>query len=191
MALDSILIVASKEQAAASFSQLLRAERYCNTVSAKSGSEARRLCSERDFELVIINAPLSDEFGDNLAVDILKESTAAVILAVKAELEAMAESKTTEFGAFVIAKPVSRLLFSKAVRLAAATQNRLSGVKRENIKLQKKIDDIRIINRAKYILMEYLSMSEPQAHKYLEKQAMDLRLTKIEVAKNLLSTYDG
>ena len=52
-------------------------------------------------------------------------------------------------------------------------------------------DDIRIINRAKYILMEYLSMTEPQAHKYLEKQAMDMRLTKIEVAENLLSTYDG
>ena len=57
--------------------------------------------------------------------------------------------------------------------------------------LQKKIEDGNIINRAKAILMEYLSMSEAQAHKYLEKQSMDLRLPKIEVAKNLLSTYDS
>ena len=82
-------------------------------------------------------------------------------------------------------------MFSKAVRLTEAMRNRLGGVKKENVKLRKKIDDIRIINRAKCILMEYLSMTEPQAHKYLERQAMDLRITKIEVAKRLLSTYEN
>ena len=64
-------------------------------------------------------------------------------------------------------------------------------LQKENYKLHKKVEDSRIINRAKCILMEYLSMSEAQAHKYIEKQAMDLRLTRLEVAKNLLSTYDS
>lgn len=189
--MDSVLIVSSKEQAVSSFETLLRAERCSKFAVAKSGAEARRLCGEREYSLIIINSPLSDEFGDGLALDLLKNSASGVMLVVKAELEAMAESKTAEYGAFVIAKPLSRQLFSKAVRLIGATQNRMNGIRKENIKLQKKIEDIRIINRAKYILMEYLSMTEPQAHKYLEKQAMDMRLTKIEVAKNLLTTYDG
>ena len=70
-------------------------------------------------------------------------------------------------------------------------QKRLGGVQKENVRLKKQIDDIRLINRAKCILMEYLSMTEPQAHRYLEKQAMDLRITKAEVAKSLLSTYEN
>ena len=59
------------------------------------------------------------------------------------------------------------------------------------MRLKKQIDDIRLINRAKYILMEYLSMTEAQAHRYLEKQAMDMRITKAEVAKSILSTYEN
>ena len=70
-------------------------------------------------------------------------------------------------------------------------RRRLNGVRVENVRLRKKIEEIRLINRAKYILMEYLSMTEQQAHRYLEKQAMDLRITKIQVAENLLSTYDS
>ena len=67
----------------------------------------------------------------------------------------------------------------------------MRSIRRENLMLHKKLDDIKIINRAKAILMQYLSMTEQQAHRYLEKQAMDLRITRVEVAKNLLSTYDS
>ena len=68
---------------------------------------------------------------------------------------------------------------------------RIRSIQNENIRLQRKIDDTRLINRAKGILIEYLSMTEPQAHKYLERQAMDLRISKTEVAKRLLSTYEN
>ena len=70
-------------------------------------------------------------------------------------------------------------------------QKTLGGVQKENVRLKKQIDDIRLINRAKYILMEYLSMTEAQAHRYLEKQAMDMRVTKAEIAKSILSTYEN
>ncbi|WP_334294967.1 ANTAR domain-containing protein [Terrisporobacter hibernicus] len=39
-------------------------------------------------------------------------------------------------------------------------------------------------------MIQYLKMSEEQSHKYIEKQAMDLRITKVEVAKNILKTYE-
>ncbi len=189
--MDSVLIVSSKQQAAAALETLLRAERFTSFETAASAAQTRRICSERDFGLIVINSPLSDEFGDALALDLLKNTSSGVMLAVKAENEAAADSKVAAFGAFVISKPLNRQLFSKAVRYMQAAQNRMNGIRRENVKLQKKIEEIRLINRAKYILMEYLSMTEQQAHRYLEKQAMDLRITKLEVAKNLLSTYDS
>ena len=61
----------------------------------------------------------------------------------------------------------------------------------ENEKLAGKIDEFRIIDRAKWVLIDYLKMSEEQAHRYIEKQAMDLRIPRIEAAKNILKTYLG
>lgn len=48
-----------------------------------------------------------------------------------------------------------------------------------------------IITRAKNTLMEYLGFTEPQAHRYIEKHAMDMRVTKIEIARNILKIYES
>ena len=38
--------------------------------------------------------------------------------------------------------------------------------------------------------MQYLKFTEQQAHRYLEKQAMDLRVTKNEVALKVIKMYE-
>ena len=189
--IDNILIVSSQEQAIPTFVSLLKNEGCNNIGSVKNGNDAKRACLEKEFSLIIINTPLSDGFGDELALYLLKNTGAAVMLTVKNDLEVLTEKKLLPYGAFVLGKPLNRFVFHKAVHFIEAAQNRIVGVRNENVKLQKKVEDSRIINRAKCILMEYLSMSESQAHKYIERQAMDLRLTKVEIAKNLLITYDS
>ena len=47
-----------------------------------------------------------------------------------------------------------------------------------------------IIERAKNVLMTYLGLSEPQAHRYIEKHAMDFRKTKVEIAEGILQVYE-
>ncbi|HAY63664.1 MAG TPA: response regulator receiver protein, partial [Ruminococcaceae bacterium] len=54
--------------------------------------------------------------------------------------------------------------------LLIATQNRWQRFDRENQKLRTKMEEVRIVARAKCILVEYLRMSEQQAHRYIEKQ---------------------
>ena len=54
-----------------------------------------------------------------------------------------------------------------------------------------KIEDIRIVDRAKLILISFMSMSEKEAHRYIEKQAMDLRVTRRAVAEGILKTYEN
>ena len=61
---------------------------------------------------------------------------------------------------------------------------------KEKEKLKSRISEIKLVDRAKCTLIEYLRMSEEQAHHYIEKQAMDFRLTKVEVAKNILKIYE-
>lgn len=57
--------------------------------------------------------------------------------------------------------------------------------------LKQQMQEINLINRAKLVLMQVLKLSEPQAHRYIEKQAMDLRITKREVAEGVLNTYES
>jgi response regulator NasT len=59
----------------------------------------------------------------------------------------------------------------------------------ENEKLHKKIEEIKIIDKAKWVLIENLGMDEQQAHRYMEKQAMDQRKSRYAVALSLLKTY--
>ena len=163
--MDNVLIISSSESGIDVLAQKLKAEYKSTVTLAKSASVLAQYAAER--------------------------SSAAMIMFVKAELEAQLEENVTEYGAFVLAKPLNRVLLRKALRFIYAMNGRIRSIQNENIRLQRKIDDTRLINRAKGILIEYLSMTEPQAHKYLERQAMDLRISKTEVAKRLLSTYEN
>ena len=53
------------------------------------------------------------------------------------------------------------------------------------------MEDIRVMNKAKWFLIEQLKMTEQEAHRYIEKQAMDLGLTRRQVALNILKTYES
>lgn len=83
------------------------------------------------------------------------------------------------------------LLFVQSVYLGLSTSARLSELLQENRKLHSKLEELQLISRAKAVLIEYLKLTEPQAHRYIEKQAMDLGLTRPQVALNILKTYES
>ncbi|GAE87019.1 hypothetical protein [Acetivibrio straminisolvens] len=109
--MDSILIISSSLKVSSSLEELLKLNSYSEIVLAKNAGEAKRILLDRDFDLCIINTPLTDEFGGNLAINIANRGTAQVMLLVKSELEDEISDKVEDFGIFVIAKPVNRQLF--------------------------------------------------------------------------------
>ena len=54
---------------------------------------------------------------------------------------------------------------------------------------EEKMEEIRLVNRAKWLLISELKMDEPQAHRYIEKQAMDRCIQRREVAEEIIQTY--
>lgn len=154
---------------------------------ARSGAEARRALADGAFDFVLVNTPLPDEFGHELAQSAAWESFAGVILLVKAELVESVSERVENDGVFVLPKPLSRALFFQAVRLIRAYRARLSGLQNENRRLQKRLEDIRLVDRAKCLLIECCAMTEPEAHSYIERQAMEKRVTKREIAQDILN----
>lgn len=158
---------------------------------AQSGTAARRLLCENDYEIVLINTPLSDEFGHELALDAARNSQAGVLLLVKNEQADAVAAKVEEEGVFILSKPLSRELFYQALKLVEAARRRLQGMQQENRRLQGKIGEIRLCDRAKCALIQYGGFTEPQAHRYIEKRAMDERRTRREIAEEILRIYEG
>ena len=187
--MDSGLIVSGTSKGTAFIQKVLQSSGCAQIAVARSGSEARRLLIE--YDLVVINAPLEDEYGHELAMSVAGGAGSGVLLIVKAEAADEISSKVEESGVFVVPKPISAQLFFQSVKLVEATRRRMLGLRSENSKLKRKIEDIKLADRAKCALIQYLGMTEAQAHRYIEKQAMDLRLTRREVAQRILNTYES
>ncbi len=189
--MNRTLIVSSSAAGAQLVQELLPPRDYSPVVTACGGAEARRYCAEGDYDIVIINTPLSDEFGHDLAVSIASGSAAGVVMLVKNERADDIAARVEPAGVFVIPKPISRPFFFQALRLVDVSCRRMLLLRRENCRLQTTIEELRLIDRAKCALIQCLLMTEPQAHRYIEKQAMDLRCPKRQVAENILKTYEG
>lgn len=187
--MENALIVSNSKQACDSLSDFLKMCGYRDILFYSSGSETRRKLFERNYDIIIINTPVQDEFGVELSIDIAQKTDSGVILLAKSDVVEEISSKVENYGVFVLSKPFGKQMFFQSVKLLSVSKNRLYTLQRQNKKLLQKIDDIRLIDRAKCVLIENLKMTEQQAHKYIEKQAMDMRESKREIAEGILRTY--
>lgn len=189
--MECALIVSRTEKSIAILSDMLSTSLYDKITITASCGEARRMLIEKDFDLVIVNMPLLDESGESLARDITAMGAGQVILIVKSEhfdeVSAVCESE----GVLTVAKPLNTSVFWAVLKLAKATQNRMRRLYAENSKLTQRIEDIRIVNRAKCVLVSYMKITEQEAHRFIEKQAMDRRISKRAIAEGILRTYEG
>ena len=188
---NTVLIVTSSQKSLPFFSEALTAASINNISVLATAGQARRKLLEKDFDIVIIDAPLIDESGESLARQIAAKGLSQAILAVNSEHFNAVSSICQEDGVLTISKPVDKQLFWYTLLLAKSVCSKLKRMQNENEKLKQKIEDIQIINRAKCILISYLSLSEQEAHRFIEKQAMDLRSTKRIIAEGILKTYEN
>mgnify|MGYP000792353130 CR=1 FL=1 len=95
-----------------------------------------------------------------------------------------------EQGVLLLSKPFSNTLFVQAMHMAAASNHRLQRLRQENARLQDKISQIRLVSRAKCCLVEHAHLTEAEAHRRIEKLAMDTRRDRTEIAQEILDSYE-
>ena len=163
---------------------------YTRPTIIPSGAEARRRMLESDFELIVVNAPLPDEFGHELCSSAVEKTDAGVVLLAKAAAAEQLLAPMSEQGVLLLSKPFSNTLFLQAIQLAAASNHRLQRLRQENARLQDKISQIRLVSRAKCCLVEHEHLTEAEAHRRIEKLAMDTRRDRTEIAQEILDSYE-
>lgn len=156
-----------------------------STTVISGGNETRRLIrSNYNPDLIIINTPLSDEFGQELAEDCAVEISVPIILICSGDIAGEITDRLSDFGITILAKPISREMLAENISHGSFAEIK------ESSEVLSRIDDIRLINRAKSVLMKYLKFTEPQAHRYIEKQAMNNRCTRRESAEKIINAYE-
>lgn len=184
-----VLVAGSGDKIHDYIAEMLPKSSFDPILRAGDAGEVRRMLLDTAVDIVIINTPLTDEFGVELALD-LAESPMGVMLLVKNELYDQVCYKVEDSGVLTVGKPMTRQGFYSAVKLLSAVSARLSKMEKQNRTLQEKMADIRVVNRAKWLLIEHHHMTEENAHYFIEKQAMDTRMSRREVAENIIRTYD-
>lgn len=183
-----VLLVASGEKSRIQWTHLLQEEGFRELDTASNGGEARRLLLSGGWDLMVINAPLSDEFGHQLAMD-AAEDDCGVLLVVKSELWEEVNERVSPDGVLTLGRPFSRGTLSQAMGLLWASRAKLQRYQAENAKLRLKLEELRVVSRAKCLLVEYLHLNEEQAHKYIERISMEERKTRRAVAEEILQEY--
>jgi len=185
----SVLVVSQTDKLYDFFKKILPQNQFSPILSVHSGGEARRFLVNRPVDIVVINAPLKDVSCTDLAINLSQDFSIGVLLMVKSEVYDQVTYQVEDYGVLTMSRPCTSKEIFQSMKLLMATQARLRKLERKTANLEEKMEEIRLVNRAKGLLMDNLKMTEAEAHRYIEKAAMDNCEKKSVIAKNLIKTY--
>ena len=184
-----ILIVSATDSFTSAFTDLLPEARYSPVDTVTSISVAKRVLAEKTYDFVIINASLPDDAGTRFAIDTCTTKQSAVLLLVENDIHAGIHDRVAEYGVFTLPKPISKVTMTHALNWLESARERLRQFEKKTISIEDKMAEIRLVNKAKWLLISELKMSEPDAHRYVEKQAMDRCVSRRFIAEEIIKTY--
>lgn len=185
----SVLIVSASDTFNTALIPLLPESIFSPVRIENSVNAAKRALSDRAYDFIIINSPLPDDDGTRFAIDLSGLKTSVALLMVRADMYPAIYNKVTEHGVYLLPKPTGKQVISQAMDWVIATRERLKKFEKKTMSTEEKMQEIRIVNHAKWILIEHLSMTEADAHRYIEKQAMDRCISKRDMAEEIIKTY--
>lgn len=185
-----ILAISSGEKSCGAICSLVKEAGEINVTPCISGSAARRLVLDEAWDLAIINYPLLDESGLELGEMIIHETDTAVIMLIKEDLIGSLGYTAEDNGIITVSKPLLPPVFRQAIRLADTSRKRLESLKLEIRRLELKIEELKLIDKAKCMLVKQNGMDEESSHRYILKLAMDKRISARDAAVNILRHFE-
>ena len=185
----SVLIVSKSQKMVDFIKAVMPQDRFFPIHVLSSAAEARRILLNTPIDIVVIHTPLSDEFGTKLAQDVSKECATAVI--VKPELLERAAYKLEPYGVVTLPSTLYKSVLSQTVMLLSSSVVKMNKLKESSEQLKGKLREIKAVTKAKALLISERDMTEEQAHRYIEKAAMDSGRKKMDIAKAIIRDITG
>ena len=182
----SVLLLSASEVFNRAVLPLLPSSRFY-PVTLVTDLRAANDCAPCD--LVIVNAPLPG--GDSLSYcsGLSEASDSAILLLVPRDQLEHAEDRMLPYGVMTLGKPLSSGLLTQSLRALCSMRERLRSREQKQQTVEQTIEEIKLINRAKWLLITCLNMTEDEAHRYISKLAMQQKRQKREIAESIIRTY--
>lgn len=185
----SVLVVSNQQKFNDALSFMLPPSEYYPVCFTSNIASARRQLLSRGYDLVIVNAPLPDESGTRFAIDASNRMDTVVLLLLRAENFEEVTARVTSHGVFTLQVPFPASSIRQGLKWMVSARERLRRMETKNLSIEEKMEEIRLVNKAKWLLIEQKNMHEADAHRYIEKQAMDCCTSKKEIAQNIIQSF--
>ena len=186
--LHSVLVVTKDSKISSLVSAMLVAPVF-ETQLVSDLNEARRRATERVFNIILVDYSEGD--GVDFATDIAGAAPGSTIMMiVPVDQFEQVSYKVESYGILTMTAPFDQFYFYNMIKVAIAVQYKIQVLSSQTTKLKEKMEEIRLVNRAKMLLMSNLNMSEQEAHRYIEKEAMNRCIKKTALAEQIIKTYN-
>lgn len=172
--------------------EILEANGYDVVGEASDGFEAIEVCKKYNPSLVLmdIDMPLLD--GIKASKVLTKEKLVGGIILLTAFEDKKYIEMAKEVGAFgYMIKPVNEKVFIPTVEMCLSKAEEFDELKKDYHKINNKLNDRKLIEKAKGILVKQLNSNENDAYNRIRKLSMDRRTTMAEIAKIIIVGYEG
>jgi response regulator NasT len=165
--------------------EMLQEAGYIVVAQAANGEEAIALATEHRPDLAILDVKMPILDGISAAEKIISIAPVLMLTAFS-QRELVERARDAGVMAYVV-KPFTIGDLVPAIEIAISRHTQMRSLAEEVADLHERLETRKIIDRAKGILMKALNLSEPEAFSWIQRAAMDRRLTMKEVAHAVIS----
>ena len=158
---------------------------------ARTGQELVENCVASHPDLVITDIKMPDMDGIQAAVEIYKKITVPVILvSAHHDPEFIRRAEADHILAYLV-KPIKQSDLEPAIAIAMRRFEQFQALRKETTDLKQALEDRKIIERAKGLMMKKTDLGEADAFKRLQKLASDKNKKLIEIAQMILTAEEA
>jgi response regulator NasT len=184
------IIIAAPQNVLSSVKNQLTASSFTILDSCVSGNETLRKVTALLPDIIITDYNLTDMTGLDLAKAAEHLHICPVIvLANQTQSEYVEELKKNSLDIFCITKPINPLVLNHTLSLILRLTRRMHEFENQVDELKQQIEDRKVIERAKGILMEKFNMTENQAYKEMQKKAMNSSKPLAQIARTIVDMF--
>ncbi|MCW2866523.1 MAG: response regulator receiver [Marmoricola sp.] len=171
--------------------EMLAEEGYDVVGQAEDGEKAVALATELRPDLVILDVQMPRLDGISAAQQIASRRIAPVVILTAFSQRELVERARDAGAMAYLVKPFDQTDLVPAIEMAVSRYAELRQVEAEVSDLTERLETRTLVDRAKGVLQQSLGLSEPESFRWIQKTAMDLRLSMRQVADGVLTHGTG
>jgi AmiR/NasT family two-component response regulator len=167
--------------------EMLAEEGYDVVGQAGDGAKAIELAEELRPDLVILDVKMPVLDGIAAAESIAGKRLAPVVMLTAFSQRDLVERARDAGAMSYLVKPFTQSDLVPAIEMAVSRFAEITALEAQVTDLEDRLETRKAVERAKSVLQEQLSLSEPDAFRWIQKTAMDLRMSMRQVAEGVVT----